>query len=57
MRRKGTPVFQDGVQLSDVLVLLITALVFFILALISFQSRIITVNDWSYKKKPILKEE
>ena len=43
-------VFSDGVQFSDVLVLLAVAVVFFALALVSFQRRNVTVGAWPWQR-------
>lgn len=40
--------FTEGIQASDVLTLLVVALVFFVLALLSFQRRNITVGAWPW---------
>lgn len=43
-------VFTDGVQTSDLLTLIGVALLFFVLALLSFQRRNITVGAWPWQK-------
>jgi len=42
--------FTEGVAVSDVAVLLIVALVFFVLALIGFQRRDVTVGAWPWQR-------
>ena len=46
-------IFSDGPQLSDILILLGIAAVFFILALICFNRRNITVGAWPWQKGKI----
>ena len=43
-------VFTDGATASDVLILLAVAVVFFILALISFQQRSVSVGAWPWQR-------
>ena len=43
-------VFTDGAKASDVLILLSVAVVFFLLALISFQQRNVTVGAWPWQR-------
>jgi ABC-type transport system involved in multi-copper enzyme maturation permease subunit len=47
-------IFSDGPQLSDILILLGIAAVFFILALICFSRRNVTVGAWPWQKGKIL---
>ena len=49
-------VFQDGVQVKDVLTLLGIAAVFFVLALVSFQRRNVTVGAWPWQRARIVKK-
>jgi len=46
-------IFTDGVQLSDTIILLGVAAVFFILALICFNRRNITVGAWPWQRGKI----
>ena len=46
----STRVFSDGVQARDVLILLAAAAVFFVLALVCFQRRNITVGAWPWQR-------
>jgi ABC-2 type transport system permease protein len=46
-------IFSDGAQLSDILILLEIAVVFFILALICFKRRNITVGAWPWQQGKI----
>jgi ABC-2 type transport system permease protein len=48
-------VFSEGVQASDVLILLGVAAVFFALALLSFQRRNVTVGAWPWQRARISK--
>ena len=49
----SSAVFNEGVQLSDVAVLLFLALLFFGLALLSFQRRDVTVGKWPWQRASI----
>ena len=51
-----TTIFTEGTQLSDTLVLLGVAAVFFILALIFFSDRNITVGTWAWQRGKITDE-
>ena len=46
-------IFADGTQLSDILILFGVAVVFFILALIFFSKRYITVGAWPWQRGKI----
>ncbi len=46
-------IFTDGTQLSDILILIGVAVVFYILALICFKRRNITVGDWPWQRGKI----
>ena len=50
-------IFSDGAQLSDILILLGIAAAFFILALICFKKRNITVGAWPWQQGKIMDEE
>jgi ABC-2 type transport system permease protein len=44
-------IFTEGPQLADIAVLLVIALVFFLLALWTFQSRNVTVGQWPWRRR------